>query len=92
MGEAKRRKNAATKHTQPIIVTSDARARFANSQLAGLVHNFAICDIRSVSISKVWCDGVTGGSYHVEGGDRAKMIAHLEKVLAILRGEGEARR
>jgi hypothetical protein len=89
MGEAKRRKAAG--HEQPrMIITGDDRARFANSELAGLVRNFGIGDIRSVSISTVWCDGVAGGSYHVEGGDRAKMIAQLEKVLAILRGELEA--
>jgi len=66
MDEAKRRRIATTNHRQPIVVTGDARTRFANSELAGLIRNFGVGDIRSVSISTVWCDGEVGGSYHVK--------------------------
>jgi hypothetical protein len=75
----------------PVFVTSDARAKFANSEIAGLIRNFGIGDIRSVSISTVWSDGEVGGSYHVEGDDKVNLIAQLERALRVLRGEETSR-
>jgi hypothetical protein len=83
--------NMPRKSRDPVSITSDARARFANARIAGLLRNFGIGDIRSVSISTVWCNGVTGGSYHVEDAEqKAKLIAQLERVLRILKGEEPA--
>ena len=80
-----------SKQRQPVYVTSDARARFANSTIDGLIRNFAIGDIRSVSILTVWCDGEVGGDYHIEDAEqKAKLIAQYERMLRILKGEEPA--
>jgi len=72
----------------PIYVTGEARARFANSSIDGLLHNFSVGDVRSVVIATVWCDGETGSDWHVEDDEqKTKMIQQLERTLRILRGE-----
>ena len=76
---------------QPVIITSDDRATFANNSLAGLIRNFGIGDIRTVSICTVWSDGEVGGDFHVESdADKAKLIRQFEQMLRILRGEGSS--
>jgi hypothetical protein len=76
------------KRSQPVFITSDDRARFANNSINGLIRNFGIGDIRTVSILTVWCDGEVGGDYHIESpADKAKLIAQYERMLRVLRGE-----
>jgi hypothetical protein len=82
------RKAASIDLTKPTYFTSDKRASFANDSIAGLIRNFAIGDIRTVSICTVWSDGEVGGDYHIESAsDKAKLIAQFERMLRILRGE-----
>jgi hypothetical protein len=84
MGKIKER--AICERQTLTFVTSDERAHFANTELNGLIRNFAVGDIRSVMIVTHWSDGEVGGSWHLEGDDaKAELLAHAEKMIAIIK-------
>jgi hypothetical protein len=74
-----------SKKSTPIYVTSDARARHANNELSGMLHRFAIGEVRSVVCVTAWADeGEPGGSFHLENStDTGIIIGHMTKMLAI---------
>jgi hypothetical protein len=75
------------KEMTTMFITSDERAHFANNELTGLIRNFAVGDIRSVMIVTTWADGEVGGAYHI-GGDKAKLLAHAEKMIGVIKNGG----
>jgi hypothetical protein len=77
-------------NSKRIFITSDARAKFAGPEHIGpLVERFAAGDIRSVLVATIWADDVPGGDFHIEPGDRPKLVRHLRRILTDLEGDAQ---
>lgn len=74
-------------------VMNSARAKYARSEIEGLIRNFGIGDIRSVVITSAWSDGVGGCTWHVENEkDKEILTQYLRNAITAIENGTHAHR